>query len=74
MTPKPLYLWLMDAFHGRWSTDANLATDSSGRASVRCFFGEHEIEAVSASGHSLRARFVVSRRGPRELTLALAPG
>ena len=65
MTPKPLYDRLVALFHKRWATDARAETDASGKARVRCFFGDHEVEATLASGATARGRFAVRRQGSR---------
>jgi hypothetical protein len=69
MTPKPLYDRLMEMFHQRWSTDAKVATDASGVATARCFFGEHRVEGKTESGRKFTAQFTVSRRGGRKFTV-----
>ena len=72
MSPKPLYDWLVDAFHRRWVTREKTRSDASGVVNVRCFFGEHELRARTASGEELGASFRLSRRGTRELTVEVA--
>jgi len=72
MTPKPLYEWLMDAFHKRWATKATVTADASGAAKLRCFFGDHEVHARLPSGAQLTGRFTLSRRGPRAIEVKLA--
>lgn len=72
MTPKPLYDILVEVFRSRWTTDARVTTDASGRASVRCFFGEHEVEARTSSGDELKGEFEFRRRGGREAKVVLS--
>ncbi len=69
MSPKPAYDRLMEMFHERWTTDATVTADKAGCASARCFFGEHVVEGRTASGESFNARFTMSRRGPRDVTI-----
>ena len=72
MTPKPLYEWLMDAFHKRWATDLRVTANPSGVATARCFFGEHEVRAALPSGEKLKGRFAIERRGARDLQVVLS--
>ena len=65
MSPKPLYERLMTLFHKRWTTNARVATDASGAARLRCFFGTHAATATTPSGVKLKGRFAVRRRGGR---------
>ncbi len=69
MTPKPLYDWLLDAFHRRWTTDTRLVTDTAGHASGRFFFGTYSARCQLASGEVLSSHFSVSRHGAREVSL-----
>jgi GH35 family endo-1,4-beta-xylanase len=71
MTPKPLHDWLMEAFHRRWRTDARVTADSAGRATVRCFAGEHEVSGRLPSGQELCGTFTFARRGDRKVKVTL---
>jgi len=71
MSPKPLYDWLMEAFHRRWATKARVTAGASGAATLRCFFGEHEVRAKLPSGAGLKGRFTLARRGERAVEVAL---
>ncbi len=71
MSPKPLYEWLMDAFGKRWSSQAEVTTDASGKATLRCFFGEYEVQAQMTSGAELRGRFALARRGERRVRVVM---
>jgi GH35 family endo-1,4-beta-xylanase len=71
MSPKPLYDWLMEAFHRKWSTDAVVTTDEAGLAKVQAFFGEYEVAAKNASGHDLSTRVSFLKKGPRNLSVSL---
>lgn len=71
MTPKPLYGWLLEAFHKRWATHARLVTDASGAATLRCFFGEHAVRATTLSGQVLRGSFGLLKAAERRLTVTL---
>jgi hypothetical protein len=44
-----------------------------GRARLRAFFGEHEVEATLPSGETLTGAFRVRRRGERKLDMQLHP-
>jgi len=72
MTPKPLYEWLMGAFHKRWATNARLTTDASGRAALRGFFGDYHVGGKLQSGGELQGTFALRRKGSRDVEVALA--
>jgi len=72
MSPKPLYEWLAEAFHKRWATNARATSDAAGAATLRCFFGEHEVRAKLPSGTELKGRFALARRGSRSVEVHLA--
>ncbi len=71
MSPKPLYLWLMDAFHRKWSTDVVVKTDESGLVKVQAFYGEYEVTAKNGSGPDLKTRVSFLKKGPRNLSASL---
>jgi len=71
MSPKPLYGWLVEAFHKRWVTNGKVTTDAAGAATLRCFFGEHDVRATLPSGAEVRGRFILARRGPRSVEVKL---
>lgn len=71
MSPKPLYEWLMVAFHDRWTTDVQVTTDETGCATVPCFFGDYEVEATVGAGGEAKGAFLFARRGPREITVTV---
>jgi endo-1,4-beta-xylanase len=71
MTPKPLYDWLMDAFHRRWTTDAQFVSDENGCADGRFFFGTYEARSRLPSGDEFNCQFTVARHGPREVSVTL---
>lgn len=72
LTPKPLYNWLMDAFHKHWTTDTDVRTDDNGHAKVRAFFGDYEARAKIGS-RELSADFTFSRKGSRQQKIVLSP-
>ena len=72
MTPKPLYDWLMDAFHHRWTTRARLVADQAGRVTLRAFFGDYQVSARTPSGDVLHGQCSLQRSGPRETSVTLA--
>lgn len=73
MTPKPLYDWLMDAFHRRWTAAARIAPDSSGIAIIpACYFGAYEVRARTASGRDMRGTFTLEKAGLRDLVVPLS--
>jgi endo-1,4-beta-xylanase len=69
MSPKPLYEWLSEAFQQRWCTSARVTTDAAGKATVRCFFGEHRVAVRASSGEELTATFSAPRGGDPQCTL-----
>jgi len=71
MTPKPLYEWLMEAFHRRWHTDAPIAANAEGQALTRCFFGDHEVVGTLPSGDTVRGTFRLYRHGNCRLQVVL---
>jgi hypothetical protein len=71
MSPKPLYEWLVDAFTRRWTTNAAITTDESGRTTARCFFGRHEALATLPSGTKLRGAFDIQRQGARDAQVVM---
>ena len=72
MSPKPLYERLMELVHKRWHTDVQTRTDGQGRATVRCFFGEHQVTAKRDSGEILRGTFAIERKGERAVDVTLS--
>ena len=72
MSPKPLYEWLMEAFHGRWTTDAAVQADAAGETAARCFYGEYEVEGKTESGVAVKGRFRFEKRGDRQVSVRLA--
>lgn len=71
MTPKPLYDWLMDAFHRRWTTHEKVATDDAGCVTLRAFYGDYAVTARLPSGDVLRGTCSILPSGSREITVAL---
>lgn len=71
MTPKPLYDWLLDAFHKRWTTQASITTDENGAAKLRCYFGDYAVCAKLPSGDQVSGRFTLSKRGGRHVRVVL---
>jgi len=71
MTPKPLYNRLIELVRKVWCTDVKGSTNTDGRVTATCFFGEHEVRAQLPSGEALRGTFLASRRGARSLDVAL---
>ncbi|MCS7062219.1 MAG: endo-1,4-beta-xylanase [Anaerolineae bacterium] len=72
MTPKPLYDWLIDAFHRRWTTRATVVADQAGRASLRAFYGDYALTARLPSGDVVRGTGSIHLAGSTEITVALA--
>jgi GH35 family endo-1,4-beta-xylanase len=73
MSPKPLYEQLRQLVCEDWSTDAQATSDASGRASVRCTFGQHQIETVPHTGPRLAGSFHLYRKGGRSIEVKLRP-
>lgn len=71
MTPKPLYDWLMEAFHERWSTDVVVKSDASGLVKVRGFYGDYELSATDSSGAELQSQLSFAKQGPTQLQAVL---
>jgi hypothetical protein len=71
MMPKPLYEWLFDASHKRWTTNAMVTTDANGDSAAYCFFGDHIVHARLSSGATLTGGFTLARHGTRELPVTL---
>jgi len=71
MSPKPLYDWLMDAFHRKWSTDVVVKTDETGLVKVQAFYGEYEVTAKTGPGADLSTRLFFLKKGPGRLSAAL---
>ncbi len=71
MSPKPLYEWLMEAFHTRWTTDAKVEADAAGQVEVRCFYGEYEVEGKTQSGAVAIGKFTLGKRTLQQLSVRL---
>ena len=71
MTPKPLYNWLMEAFHHHWSTDVIVKSDENGTVNVRAFYGELELTATDSTGTKLASNVSFARNGPEQLEAVL---
>jgi GH35 family endo-1,4-beta-xylanase len=71
MSPKPLYDWLMEAFHRKWSTDVVVKTDAAGLVKVQAFFGDYEVTAKNGAGPDLRTRVSFQKKGPSKLIVSL---
>lgn len=71
MSPKPLYTWLMEAFHQTWSTDVVAKTDAAGVVKVQAFYGEYEVTAKDGAGGRLGSTVSFAKRGPTQLRAVL---
>lgn len=71
MSPKPLYDWLMEAFHQKWSTDVVVQSDASGTVSLRAFYGEYELTATDGAGAKLESKVTFAKKGPEQLRAVL---
>ena len=71
MSPKPLYNWLMEAFHHHWSTDVVVQSDESGTVKVRAFYGELELTATDSAGVKLESTINFAKHGPTQLQAVL---
>jgi endo-1,4-beta-xylanase len=74
MSPKPLYERLHHLVWDEWRTDEQATSDANGRVLLRCFFGQHEVEAKTQSGARLAGTFDVGKKGSRHIEVALQPG
>jgi GH35 family endo-1,4-beta-xylanase len=71
MTPKPAYETLRRLIRETWSTDARIATDSSGQASCRATYGDYQL-TVSANGHEpVSVAATIARDGASNLRVRL---
>lgn len=71
MSPKPLYDWLMEAFHENWSTNVVVTSDESGTVKLRAFFGDYEITATNRAGTEVQSRITLAKNGPTKLEATL---
>jgi GH35 family endo-1,4-beta-xylanase len=71
MSPKPLYTWLMDAFHQKWSTDVVVKTDAAGVVKVQAFYGEYEVTSKDGTGARLVSKVSFAKQGPAHLQAVL---
>jgi len=71
MSPKPLYVWLQDSFHRKWSTDVVVKSDESGLVKVQAFYGEYEVTAKNSAGTELKTRLSFPKNGPKKLQASL---
>jgi hypothetical protein len=71
MTPKPLYDWLMDAFHNKWSTDVVVQSDESGTIKLRAFYGDYELTATDSAGATFQSEVSFAKKGPSQLQAVL---
>lgn len=71
MSPKPLYDWLVEAFHHTWSTDVTVQSDENGTVSLRGFYGEYEVTATDRAGAELRGNVTFAKNGPQKLQAVL---
>lgn len=71
MSPKPLYDWLMEAFHQKWTTDVVVQSDASGTVRLRAFYGDYQLTATNGSGASLESKVSFAKRGPAHLQATL---
>jgi len=71
MSPKPLYDWLMEAFHHEWSTDAIVQSDDSGTVRLRAFYGDYELTATDRAGATLQSQVSFAKKGPEKLQAEL---
>ena len=69
-TPRPVAAAWTDLVHGRWTTDARLATDEQGRACTRGFCGEYDITVT----HGPSSRTLAARLDPAGVEVAVALG
>jgi endo-1,4-beta-xylanase len=64
MSPKPAYDALMGLIHTEWHTSGEAATDSSGAATVRGFYGDYDITVTGSNGARAQAAISLSKAGP----------
>jgi len=71
MSQKPFYDWLLDAFHQRWTTRADITADENGAAKLRCYFGDYAVRAKLPSGDQVSGTFTLPKRGDRRARVVL---
>ena len=72
MSPKPVYTRLLALIHQTWWTDAQGQSDHKGRYQVHAFYGDYQITATDAHGHTVtQAVSWPEASGPHEVVLTL---
>jgi len=71
MSPKPLALWLREAFGERWTTYLNVRSDDAGEIRFRGFFGTYAVRVAAENGVCLAGTCALARRGQREADIRL---
>jgi hypothetical protein len=71
MTPKPFYHRLLQMLKKEWTTDVKTRADAAGHARMRCYFGEHVVEARLPSGEILKGAFTLEKKGKRSINVVV---
>lgn len=69
-TPKPAYYTVKKLFGETWHTQAEAATDESGRAQFKGFYGGYET-TVTAEGAEYKEQIQLKKDGKNEIKIVL---
>ena len=69
-TPKPAYRMIQDLFGKVWRTNAEAVTRDNGRAEVKGFYGEYDVE-IAANDRTITVPMHLCKTGRRVLRVKL---
>ena len=69
-TPKPAYRMIQDLFGKVWRTNAETVTRGNGRAEVKGFYGEYDVE-IAANGRTITVPMHLCKTGRRVLRVKI---
>ena len=67
-TPKPAYRMIKDLFGKVWHTDTEAVTGENGRADVKGFYGEYDVQ-INANGRTFIVPMHLCKTGKRVITV-----
>lgn len=70
MTPKPAYYAIKDLIEKEWHTEAQVYTDSEGKASFKGFYGKYAVE-IETGGVSYIKEIKLSSKSSNEFIIEL---
>lgn len=73
MTPKPVYIRLLNLIHHTWRTDTSGLTDPRGLLSRRVFYGQYTLTVRAGGTRQETSVFFPEASGPLTVTLRLPP-